>query len=51
MTTNTPPVVNKSELAAHLLGMSLQDFLDRKELLMRQIEQVKQALHEAVQGN
>jgi hypothetical protein len=44
-------VTDKDRLGAMGLGMSLQDFLDRKELLMRQIEQVKQALHEAAQGN
>ena len=35
------PLFCRQEKAARLLGMSLQDFLERKALLLRQVEEVK----------
>lgn len=40
------PLFCQQEKAARLLGMSLQDFLERKALLLRQVEEVQKALKE-----
>jgi len=40
------PLFYRQGRAAALLGMSLQDFLDRKALLLRQVEEVNKTVRE-----